>query len=147
MTVAPKSFLDEKSLSQAMSRKPTKKRNWTVKGSITTIVNQHINLVGFGSWEEDNMRQHYCLTSALTWSLRIDWDMAGHNRNWPISKPSRELAARMAVIGCQPRSSNRFLETKVVHWTQWLKGLMLHIIYPPCSYVWFFGYFGSRTCI
>ena len=25
-------------------------------------------------------------------------DMAGHTENWPISKPSSELAARMAVI-------------------------------------------------
>ena len=55
---------------------------------------------------------YYCLTSAPIWSLRIGWDMAGHARNWPISRPSSELAARMAVIGCQARRSSRFLETK-----------------------------------
>ena len=32
--------------------------------------------------------------------------MAGHSRNWPISKPSSELA----VIGCQPRSCSRFVD-------------------------------------
>ena len=53
-------------------------------------------------------------TSATTWSLRIGWDMAGHNRNWPISNPSSEVAARMAMIGCQPWSCSRFVETKVV---------------------------------
>ena len=40
-------------------------------------------------------KQHYCLTSTPT--LRIGWDMAGYTKNWPIRKPSSELAA-MAVI-------------------------------------------------
>ena len=67
--------------------------------------------------------------SAPTWSLRIGWDMAGHTRNWPISEPSSQLAARRAVIGCQPRRSSRFVETKAVRWTQWLKGLILSTYY------------------
>ena len=58
--------------------------------------------------------QHYCLTSAPTWSLRIGWNMAGHTRNWPISNP----ASKLAVIGCQSRSCSRFVETKAVRITQ-----------------------------
>ena len=61
----------------------------------------------------DNMEAQYCLTSAPTWSLPIGWDMAGHARNWPISEPSSELAARMAVIGCQPWSCSQFVEACV----------------------------------
>ena len=72
-------------------------------------------------------RHHYCLTSAPTWSLRIGCDMAGHTRNWPISKPSSELAARMAVIGCPLRRCSRIVGTKAVRSTQRLKGLAL----PP----------------
>ena len=41
------------------------------------------------------------VTSAPTVSLLIGWDMAGHTRNWPISKHSSELA----VTGCQPRAA------------------------------------------
>ena len=33
-------------------------------------------------------------------------------------QPSSELAARRAVIGCQPRSCSRLVETKAVRWTQ-----------------------------
>ena len=37
------------------------------------------------------------LFSTPTWSLRLcwvlGWHLAGHTRNWPISKPSSELAA------------------------------------------------------
>ena len=81
-------------------------------------------------------RQHYCLTSAPTWSLRIGWDMAGHTRNWPISKPYSELAARMAVIGCQSKTCSRFLETKALRWTQWLKRVKLspyYLSFKVCS--------------
>ena len=42
------------------------------------------------------------------------WDMAGHSKNWPISKPSSGLGGRMTVIGCQPSSCSRFVETKAV---------------------------------
>ena len=52
-------------------------------------------------------RQLYCLTSAPIWSLRIGWHMAVYTRNWPITKPSFEQAARMAVIDCQPISCCR----------------------------------------
>ena len=51
-------------------------------------------------------------------SIRIGWDMAGYNRNWPISKPSCKLDTRMdvilAVIGCPPWSCSRFVEIKAV---------------------------------
>ena len=65
-------------------------------------------------------------------------DLVSTNRlghGWAYQKlanqqPSSELVVRMAVIGCQPRSWSRFVETKAVRWTQWLKGLT-HIIYPP----------------
>ena len=43
--------------------------------------------------------------------------------------PADELAAMMAVIGCHPRSCSRFVETKAVRWTQWLKGLTLSPYY------------------
>ena len=62
-------------------------------------------------------------TDDLVSTNRVEHGWA--TRNWPISKPYTELAAKMAVIlaviGCQPRSSNRFVETKAVRWTQWLK--------------------------
>ena len=53
------------------------------------------------------------------------WYASGHTRHWPISKPCSEVPASMAVIGCEPR--RRFVETKAVRWTLWLKGLTM----PP----------------
>ena len=61
------------------------------------------------------------MEAALLFDERTDLDMAGHTRNWPISRPSSELAARMAVIGCQPWRWSQFVETKAVRWTQLLK--------------------------
>ena len=38
-------------------------------------------------------------------------------------QPSSELAARMAVIGCQPQSYSRSVETKAVRSTKGLKDI------------------------
>ena len=39
--------------------------------------------------------------------------MAGHTRNWPISKAAR-MAMIFDVIGCHPRNCSRFVKTKAV---------------------------------
>ena len=70
--------------------------------------------------------------SALLPDERIDListNRLGHGwayvKPWPISKPSSELAAVMAVIDCLSRSCCRYVDNKAVFWTSWLIGLRL----------------------
>ena len=42
----------------------------------------------------------------------------------PCSKFTARMAVILVVIGYHPRSCSRFVVTKAVPWTQWLKGLI-----------------------